>query len=287
MSCSSLQYPRTDRMGCDALRPASPARPGSPSVSSNGSNGLRRVWGRGCPPPTCPSVSSNGSNGLRQQVSILETIFAESFSILERIEWAATHLLLRPPPLPLLLQYPRTDRMGCDARYRPRTATVLDPFSILERIEWAATSWKWFYDLRRAAPSVSSNGSNGLRHSTPSCHSASLCCFQYPRTDRMGCDQSLSRPGVTESVSFSILERIEWAATTTGSSSRPRRGRLQYPRTDRMGCDFNVLKRAAVIHDPSVSSNGSNGLRQPLCHAEHAVERGLQYPRTDRMGCDS
>ncbi len=37
--------------------------------------------------------------------------------------------------------------------------------------------------------------------------------FQYPRTDRMGCDSPSSMLAPRRGNSFSILERIEWAAT--------------------------------------------------------------------------
>ncbi len=61
-----------------------------------------------------------------------------SFSILERIEWAATLLIIRE-------------------------AVMRNAFSILERIEWAATSSCSDESNYRLTLSVSSNGSNGLR----------------------------------------------------------------------------------------------------------------------------
>ncbi len=85
--------------------------------------------------------------------------------------------------------------------------------------------------------SVSSNGSNGLRH---------VAQRQLLPVQR----------------AFSILERIEWAATGVRHS----RGRglryFQYPRTDRMGCD-------TALDRPGAQTG-----------------RRFQYPRTDRMGCD-
>ena len=39
------------------------------------------------------------------------------------------------------------------------------------------------------------------------------CGFQYPRTDRMGCDSFHVTAHYDADRTFSILERIEWAAT--------------------------------------------------------------------------
>ncbi len=249
-------------MGCDC-----PPRPGH-------AHGLRL------------SVSSNGSNGLRQSASGPADEIVRTFSILERIEWAATVPSDGSNEFALTFQYPRTDRMGCDPRppppqSRPPDLSVssngsnglrqrierqfggtLPAFSILERIEWAATamqqaSSEWtltFSILERiewaatprsplstsglASLSVSSNGSNGLR-----------------------------RPylllTVTGGSSFSILERIEWAARQIADTSASKRE-----------SSFSILERiewAATRVAPgatdtelglSVSSNGSNGLRQ-------------------------
>ncbi len=84
------------------------------------------------------SVSSNGSNGLRQRILALSEQERSAFSILERIEWAATDGGHERSQVVSLFQYPRTDRMGCDP----------------------------------SPPSA------------PDC----VNTFQYPRTDRMGCD---------------------------------------------------------------------------------------------------
>ncbi len=113
-------------------------------------------------------------------------------------------------PVPLF-QYPRTDRMGCDSCLLTTTATHL-----------------WL--------SVSSNGSNGLRLPLIACAS-DVESFQYPRTDRMGCDARGTARMAPTPAPFSILERIEWAATRRSGGFRPPSGAFQYPRTDRMGCD--------------------------------------------------
>ncbi len=111
--------------------------------------------------------------------------------------------------------------MGCDKRKKKEEQKERKAFSILERIEWAAT-WLQAITLREAEQlSVSSNGSNGLRRLLSALTVGSRCpfsileriewaatipgrrraghrrYFQYPRTDRMGCD--LRKPSVPES----------------------------------------------------------------------------------------
>ncbi len=158
------------------------------------------------------SVSSNGSNGLRLPENVRHQFDPSAFSILERIEWAATLSLISTDgkfgsfsileriewaatPAPggggkrgRDFQYPRTDRMGCDL------FTSFSPAPTLRL-------------------SVSSNGSNGLRHDMTSFCVTDGGGFQYPRTDRMGCDPDLRRLTAQGDLLF------------------------QYPRTDRMGCD--------------------------------------------------
>ena len=86
------------------------------SVSSNGSNGLQPAIVTFKPIFYHPlSVSSNGSNGLQRDLDVFLKRLVRSFSILERIEWAATGIA------------------------RHITSGNTKPFSILERIEWAAT----------------------------------------------------------------------------------------------------------------------------------------------------
>ncbi len=134
-----------------------------------------------------------------------------TFSILERIEWAATVLPRKVDKVLDDFQYPRTDRMGCDVSNVPSIWSD-EPLS------------------------VSSNGSNGLRR---------------------GADgvQHVFR------AAFSILERIEWAATPGHADAAAAARTFQYPRTDRMGCDVTILFLLGQLAVLSVSSNGSNGLR--------------------------
>ncbi len=157
-------------MGCDLCVPAASPLCGGLSVSSNGSNGLRPgALGRRCSTP-------------------------HTFSILERIEWAATRAHQCQCWEDSRFQYPRTDRMGCDRGRHARP------------------------DGRHAL-SVSSNGSNGLRHRTAKFSS----CFLY---------------------SFSILERIEWAATRARS------------RTETLVCAFSILERIEWAATAAASASG-------------------------------
>ncbi len=102
--------------------------------------------------------------------------------------------------------------MGCDGTAEVEDAPAGAAFSILERIEWAATVEYAAGVLLAISLSVSSNGSNGLRHNT--------FIRRSPRRK-----------------SFSILERIEWAATVFKKLEEVIKDIFQYPRTDRMGCD--------------------------------------------------
>ena len=77
----------------------------------------------------------------------------------------------------------------------------------------------------------------------------------------MGCDLFALAALTERHTRFSILERIEWAATTTGGVQPRNDLSFQYPRTDRMGCDADDAPRLVVFDL-------------------------FQYPRTDRMGCD-
>ncbi len=135
-----FQYPRTDRMGCDLWGAPGRRESSTLSVSSNGSNGLRPQLHISSPQALPDlSVSSNGSNGLRPASDEAHTLIFHTFSILERIEWAATRDAGLESGANPDFQYPRTDRMGCDAASATTSSRLLSTFSILERIEWAAT----------------------------------------------------------------------------------------------------------------------------------------------------
>ena len=206
------------------------------------------------------------------------------FSILERIEWAATGGLRQCLLLCCAFQYPRTDRMGCDSSCSDesnclRTLSVSSNGSNGLRRRHSLTyrstaglsvSSNGSNGLRPRrncsmslafALSVSSNGSNGLRHfiavfygnNVPLSVSSNGSNGLRPPLDavkewvkkRLSVSSNGSnglRPEsyavyATLRVTFSILERIEWAATGMTGRSRSRSKQL------------------------SVSSNGSNGLR--------------------------
>ena len=77
-------------MGCDCYNVSDTAKEGALSVSSNGSNGLRPEEDSKSFASRVLSVSSNGSNGLRLRRCTGVSTVPAAFSILERIEWAAT-----------------------------------------------------------------------------------------------------------------------------------------------------------------------------------------------------
>jgi len=136
--------------------------------------------------------------------------------------------------------------------------------------------------------------------------------FQYPRTDRTGCN-GLSGPGTGRGSSpFSILGRIERDATVINLTNPDPLLDFQYPRTDRTGCNgrfgneglrvwwtFSILGRierdatrsrsgtTSTTGALSVSSDGSNGMQQAYLGRAAEAIRAFQYPRTDRTGCNS
>ncbi len=86
--------------------------------------------------------------------------------------------------------------------------------------------------------------------------------FQYPRTDRMGCDNGVIAPELVQAFAFSILERIEWAATAESAQGQERRNAA-----------FSILERIEWAATDYLAS-------------EQRWLSLFQYPRTDRMGCD-
>ncbi len=59
----------------------------------------------------------------------------------------------------------------------------------------------------------------------------------------MGCDEGHRYLLGGLGWSFSILERIEWAATSVVDLDLSGDSGFQYPRTDRMGCDSGAGSR--------------------------------------------
>jgi len=186
----NFQYPVSDRMGCNSTPACRPGKPTTLSVSCVGSNGLQPVSGNRLPFSLRP------------------------FSILCRIEWAATFTSFASSmPLKPFFQYPVSDRMGCNGLTRV----------ILSRCNTLSVScvgsnglqpWQVSYTLGCSAKlSVSCVGSNGLQHPSTAGRRDTARSFQYPVSDRMGCNNS----------------RRVWTCPSTVS--------FQYPVSDRMGCN--------------------------------------------------
>jgi len=211
------------------------------SVSSDGSNGMQRGYllltkdGN-----QILSVSSDGSNGMQLWQQVCEMNDDLTFSILGRIERDATFIGSRD--------------QGQDSRL-----------------------------------SVSSDGSNGMQRLAGPGPGGLSGPFQYPRTDRTGCNDdeagarhlhlahlSVSSDGSNGmqllrshgrhgwSCTFSILGRIErdattfWPALWAGLTAF-----FQYPRTDRTGCNLLFWGEITEVARLSVSSDGSNGMQPP------------------------
>ena len=109
--------------------------------------------------------------------------------------------------------------------------------------------------------------------------------FQYPQTDRRGCNHSfmIQPPPVSP---------------------------FQYPQTDRRGCNSATAKLLSSCALVSVSTNGSKGVQLSSASSKHTMQdfvsvstngskgvqqrsceirlakRRFQYPQTDRRGCN-
>ncbi len=184
--------------------------------------------------------------------------------------------------------------------------------------------------------SVSSNGSRPLQLHSPLSHCSS-CHFQYPQTDRGRCNSLTSSafPGASRSLSvssngsrslqlielrlrpgaldtFSILKRIEAAATHFDALEPDDLENFQYPQTDRGRCNRAIPGMRAPRLLLSVSSNGSRPLQLKYARSTIAATRptfsilkrieaaatqvraqynrcdapNFQYPQTDRGRCN-
>ena len=87
--------------------------------------------------------------------------------------------------------------------------------------------------------------------------------FQYPVSDRMGCNASVIIWIAETSGAFSILYRIEWVVTQFGNLTGYATACFQYPVSDRMGCNEIDAEKASVV-----------------------AFIDFQYPVSDRMGCN-
>jgi len=110
--------------------------------------------------------------------------------------------------------------------------------------------------------------------------------FQYPRSDRAGCNQGV-RVGCTgRGLAFSILGRIERDATTRALARAYRLVFFQYPRSDRAGCNPELRER--VLQSPRSFSILGRIERDATVWVGYYfwVRVGFQYPRSDRAGCN-
>jgi len=159
------------------------------------------------------SVSSDGSNGMQHHSSSLGGVISPQLSVSS--DGSNGMQPLSPPPAFLLItpfQYPRTDRTGCNGPgISPPPWTVL-AFSILGRIERDAT----YHDARAILDSIPFSILGRIeRDATMLSGEGTLpgSSFQYPRTDRTGCNDIPALSSNSVRHPFSILGRIERDAT--------------------------------------------------------------------------
>ncbi len=132
----------------------------------------------------------------------------------------------------------------------------------LQPIRWPLTmrpSWQPFTILTL---SVSSNGSRPLQRNVRRKLCPTPADFQYPQTDRGRCNAGPQAIDHEHRVTFSILKRIEAAATD------------------------HTPRHTSGPDDLSVSSNGSRPLQRNAPHFQWYVRRDFQYPQTDRGRCN-
>jgi len=269
-----FQYPVSDRMGCNDMKKSSGRPRWNLSVSCVGSNGLQPIAAPCITHSEQLSVSCVGSNGLQLRARRCRPHPRQSFSILCRIEWAATPEVVVRVDKNTLFQYPVSDRMGCNTYDSVLVGFELPTFSILCRIEWAATSQEVLGLPLRVRLSVSCVGSNGLQLQPGHCRAVPKRDFQYPVSDRMGCNvhpRQEGRPSsdfqypvsdrmgcnyvvnvslTTGDLPFSILCRIEWAATSVSIPPPPPGRGLSVSCVGSNGLQPRVLTRAWAFPTP-------------------------------------
>jgi len=160
-------------------------------------------------------------------------------------------------------QYPRSDRAGCNMLTNCSIQYKIPSFSILGRIERDATRLTLPKIGEIAALSVSSVGSSGMQpRSGHSCDGRGFS-FQYPRSDRAGCNPPgrwLAPIEVVLSVSSVGSSGMQ---LDIGQLFRGLRPDFQYPRSDRAGCNPRHKADPLVMASLSVSSVGSSGMQLP------------------------
>ena len=135
------------------------------------------------------------------------------FSILYRIEWVVTTVGALNSAPGRLFQYPVSDRMGCNRKAVDHKAPLWESFSILYRIEWVVTrsrirympspfpSFSILYRIEWVVTLYRPWGRYSAHR------------FQYPVSDRMGCNLAAVFLTLRFGRAFSILYRIEWVVT--------------------------------------------------------------------------
>ena len=159
-------------------------------------------------------------------------------------------------------QYPRSDRAGCNLLMQWPPRFVPWSFSILGRIERDATRERVSESWGKEALSVSSVGSSGMQLADDFILDDADIAFQYPRSDRAGCNGECFVVIPALNFAFSILGRIERDATPHPWISILQLTYFQYPRSDRAGCNCAIPYWFCFIQQPlSVSSVGSSGMQ--------------------------
>jgi len=135
--------------------------------------------------------------------------------------------------------------------------------------------------------SVSSVGSSGMQLDADYQLLQVKRLFQYPRSDRAGCNPGGGRAPGESRAPFSILGRIERDATPPGGMPYCEPYIFQYPRSDRAGCNVFEDEESALNYALSVSSVGSSGMQPAGAEVIARAREAFQYPRSDRAGCNS
>ena len=185
-------------------------------------------------------------------------------------------------------QYPLSDRIRCNRRVVERARENRLRFSILSRIEFAATplgasaapgpapvsvSSLGSNSLQQALEiiptskielvSVSSLGSNSLQLKIPGLSVATAWSVSVSSLGSNSLQQAAEDAELkTLGLSFSILSRIEFAATVGSINAALQQMQFQYPLSDRIRCNRCWCRRGA------------------------ARAAGFQYPLSDRIRCN-
>ena len=185
------------------------------------------------------------------------------------------------------------------------------PFSILGRIERDATPPKPRLQGQSFLLSVSSVGSSGMQLKAVPITWDRGEDFQYPRSDRAGCNPSPEWPyrSCCQTFQYPRSDRAGCNSMRTTSSCRSKGSFSILGRIERDATRVEAVHRVKAVH-LSVSSVGSSGMqpRQAGCHIVSLtsfsilgrIERDatslrmkkvrsimlFQYPRSDRAGCN-